>query len=172
MEAITAVVVTVSVAEVEPPITVTDAGTFALLLLEARVTVVPPVGAGPFKVTLAVEGLPPISMVGFSVRPVSPAGAKVRVAVWVIPLRPAVTGTEVVVETAIVVTVKVADVDPAATVVDAGTEALELPEDKVTDVPPVGAGPLSVTVPVEGLPPVTDVGLSLTPLSPGGVIAS
>lgn len=56
-------------------------------------------------------------------------------------------------ETALVVTVKVAVVDPAATVTEAGTVAeLEL-DDRLTTLPPVGAGPLIVTVPVDDAPP-------------------
>ena len=35
----------------------------------------------------------------------------------------------------------------------------------VTSAPPAGAGPLSVTVPVDALPPRTAVGLNLTGLS-------
>ena len=37
----------------------------------ARVTAAPPVGAGPFNVTVPVELLPPRSEVGFRLKPVS-----------------------------------------------------------------------------------------------------
>ena len=48
----------------------------------------------------------------------------------------------------------------AATVTLAGTwAAAVLLLDRVTNAPPTGAGPLSVTVPVEVLPPMTDAGL-------------
>ena len=68
VEVATAVVVTVKVAEVAPPGTITLAGTVAtdVLLLE-RVTTAPPPGAGPLKVTVPVEGLPPATLVGFKV---------------------------------------------------------------------------------------------------------
>ena len=55
----------------------------------------------------------------------------------------------------------VALVAPAATVTLEGTlAAVVLLLERVTCAPPVGAGPLSVTVPVEEFPPVTLVGFS------------
>ena len=143
----TAVVVTVKVPVVAPAATVTDAGTVALVLLEDKATDVPPLGAGPLKVTVPVEGLPPMTDVGLSLRLNSPGGLMVRVAVWFTPLKLPVIVALVVAETAVVVTVKVPLVEPAATVTDAGTVALVLLDDKATDVPPLGAGPLKVTVP-------------------------
>jgi hypothetical protein len=68
----------------------------------------------------------------------------------------------VVVVTDVVVTVKFALVDPAATVTLLGTVAEELLLLKLTTVPPEGAAALSFTVPVELLPPVTLVGLNVT----------
>jgi len=63
--------------------------------------------------------------------------------------------------TALVLTVNVALVAPAATVTLEGTlAAAVLLLESVTCAPPVGAGPLSVTVPVEEFPPVTLVGFS------------
>src|SRR5437660_373350 len=64
--------------------------------------------------------------------------------------------------TALVLTVKVALAAPAGTVTLEGTVAAAvLPLESATCAPPAGAGPLSVTVPVEELPPVTLVGLKL-----------
>ena len=62
--------------------------------------------------------------------------------------------------TALVVTAKVALAVPAGTVTLDGTAAtLELLLERETTAPPVGAGPLRVTVPVEDcVPPVTLVG--------------
>src|SRR5207245_999418 len=67
---------------------------------------------------------------------------------------------EVDAATALVVIVNGALVAPAGTVTLPGTEAAELLLDSVTCVPPAGAGPSSVAVPVELLPPVTVVGFT------------
>lgn len=67
--------------------------------------------------------------------------------------------TLVVDETFWALPVKEALVAPAATVTLAGiVAAAVLLLESDTMAPPVGAGPLSVTVPVEVLPPLTDVG--------------
>lgn len=64
--------------------------------------------------------------------------------------------------TAKVVTVKVALVDPVGTVTLEGTVARDvLLLDRVTAAPAAGAGPFRVTVPVEGVPPLADVGLRI-----------
>jgi len=78
-----------------------------------------------------------------------------------------VTGVDVV--TALVLTVNVALLAPAATVTLAGTVAVDvLLLVRVTAAPPAGAGPLSVTVPVEDCaPPVTVVGFSVSVESVG-----
>lgn len=73
-----------------------------------------------------------------------------------------VTGVEAV--TAFVVTLKVALVAPAATVTPGGTVAAVLLLVSDTAAPPLGAAALSVTVPWAVLPPVTDVGLTVTAL--------
>jgi hypothetical protein len=63
---VTAVVVSTKVAVVVPAGTVTPAGTVAEVLSLASVTVIPPVGAAVFKVTVPVEELPPVTDAGFS----------------------------------------------------------------------------------------------------------
>jgi hypothetical protein len=65
--------------------------------------------------------------------------------------------------TGLVLIVKVAVVAPAKTVMLGGTVAtVVLLLESAIIAPPVGAGPLRVTVPVELLPPTTLVGLSVT----------
>jgi hypothetical protein len=72
---------------------------------------------------------------------------------------------ELLLETGVVVTVNVAEVAPAATVTLAGTcAAAVLLLESMTTAPADGAGPFKVTVPVEAVPPITEVGLSLTEL--------
>src|SRR5207245_8254058 len=67
VELLTALVVTAKVALVAPAATVTLAGTVAatVLLLES-VTAAPPAGAAPLRVTVPVEELPPVTLVGLS----------------------------------------------------------------------------------------------------------
>jgi hypothetical protein len=52
-----------------------------------------------------------------------------------------------------VVTLNVAEVWPLGTVTEVGTVAAGVLLDRAIVVPPEPAGPLSVTVPVEGVPP-------------------
>ena len=62
----TAVVLTEKVAVVAPAATVTPAGTVAAALLLNSVTAAPPTGAGPFRVTVPVEALSPVTLAGFN----------------------------------------------------------------------------------------------------------
>ena len=67
-----------------------------------------------------------------------------------------------------VLTVKDALVAPAGTVTLEGTLAAPLLLESVTIAPPAGAGPLNVTVPVEGVPPMTLAGFSVSDERVGG----
>jgi hypothetical protein len=86
-EEATTLVETLKVALVEPAGTVTLAGTVAtaVLLLES-VTMAPPVGAGPLRVTVPCEEPPPVTEVGFRTSEAAViAGTTVSVAVAVAP---------------------------------------------------------------------------------------
>ena len=100
-------------------------------------------------------------------------GVTVRTLVLVTPLRTAEIVTDVELPTRVVVTVKVAVVALAATVTLAGTCAtVVLLLDRVTAAPPVGAGPVKVTVPVEDEPPPTLAGFRVTEESAEGFTVS
>ena len=170
VEVETALVETVKVADVVPAATVTFACNVAEALLELRVTTAPEGPAGPLSVTVPVEVLPPTTDVGFSDRPDRVAALIVSVAVFDVPADVAVIVAEVFEFTAMVVTVNGTVEAPAGTVTDASTVAFVLLEESVTTVPPGPAFPLSVTVPVDEVPPVTVVGLSDSPDSVAGVI--
>ena len=71
-----------------------------------------------------------------------------------------VTVATVDVVTAVVVTVNVALVAPDVTVTVPGTPASPALLDNETAAPPVGAGPLNVTVPCDAVPPATLDGVS------------
>lgn len=163
VEAPTAAVATWNVAELAPAATVTLAGTVAaeVLLLES-VTTAPVAGAGPFSVTVPVEKVPPSTLDGFNETAKMPGGLTVRDVPWV-PLSVPEILTCVGALTADVVIANVALVAPAATVTLAGTVATdELLLLSGTTAPPGGAGEPSVTVPVEGVPPMIDAGLAFT----------
>ena len=174
VDAATALVVIVNGALVAPAGTVTLAGTEATdgLLLESA-TCAPPAGAGAFNVTVPVEFCrPPITVVGFSVSEDRTGGITVSVVVWIAPPEDAEIVTGVEAATALVVAVNVVLLAPAGTVTLPGTVAAGLLLDSVTGAPPAGAGPFSVTVPVELLPPVTVVGFTPSEETTGGVTLS
>jgi len=76
----------VKVPVVAPAAIVTLAGVVAELLLSDNVTTAPPLGAGPFNVTVPVELAPPVTVVGFRVKEVSAPGLIVREAWTLAPL--------------------------------------------------------------------------------------
>jgi hypothetical protein len=83
----TLLVVTWKLALVAPAATVTLAGTCAAaVLLLVSVTIAPPVGAAPLRVTVPVDELPPATLVGFTEtddRDTAAGGFTVSVAVLV-----------------------------------------------------------------------------------------
>jgi hypothetical protein len=76
---------------------------------------------------------------------------------------------EVVAFTIEVVIVNGADLEPAGTRTLAGTVAAALLLDSVTTRPPAAAMPVSVTVPVDNVPALTDAGLRVSVLTAGGL---
>jgi hypothetical protein len=141
----------------------------AVVLVLLRLTAAPAGGAAPLRVNVPVEDVPPVTVLGVNVSPVREATDTVRVVVLVTP-KTAVSVTEVDDATPVVMMVKVALVAPAAIVTLAGTcAAVVLLLDRVTTAPPKGARPLSVTVPVELLPPTTEVGLLVSDDSTGAL---
>lgn len=160
--------VTMKVVVVAPAGIVAVAGTVATLVVpESRVIARPAAGAGLEIVTVPVEGVPPVTVVGFRDRPVTVGAVTVRFADCAPAPVPAVIAKVAFVATGTVVTVNVPVVAPAATVAFPGTVADPLAELSGIERPPAGAGPLIVTVPVEETPPTTEVGLRLSAVSVG-----
>ena len=74
--------------------------------------------------------------------------------------------------TATVLTVNDAESLPAAIVTEAGRVAGDDEDERFTTKPPVGASPLSVTVPVAEAPPTTVAGASVNETNAGGCTVS
>ena len=129
----TELVVTVKLALVAPAGTVTLGGTEATAgwLLPSDTTA-PPAGAAAFKVTVAVEELPPTTLLGFSVREVTigeppPGGVMTSGGdLNTVPKLNREMVAEVVAATGVVETVKLALMAPAGLVTMAGTAAAGL----------------------------------------------
>ena len=112
---------TVNVALVAPEGMVTEAGTCAtsrLLLLSA--TVAPVEGAFPSRVTVPIEDVPPVTVLGFNVSALRPAAVTVNETLRVLTYTPVIV-TAVEDETPLVEIVNVVLIDPAGTVTLAGT---------------------------------------------------
>ena len=109
-------------------------------------------------------------MLGLRAITLKAGGFTVNAAVVVTPAYAAERVTAEEVATAVVFAMKVALLAPAATVTVAGTVAIAVfPLDSETTTPPAGAMPVSLTVPVEGFDPTTEVGFKVIALSVGGV---
>jgi hypothetical protein len=154
----TCVVPTVNVRLIEPAGTVTVAGTVTPARLLESETTIPPVGALLLNVTVPVELLLPTTLDGATDtdanRPARTAKAPVTLDAPVL----AVTTTPVSVETAFVLTVKIASCEPAVTVTVAGTVAAASLESRLITNPPTGAFVSRLTMPVAVLPPATPAG--------------
>ena len=135
----------------------------------AREIVAPPGPAGPFRLTLPIDELPPVTVVGLRLSIVRASGLTVRFAVFEAPPAVAVIAADVDVETVDVVMEKVAEAAPAVTVTVAGVWTLALFDDRATMLPPGGAAPLKVTVPSAPVPPTTDGGERVKPDTDAGL---
>jgi hypothetical protein len=154
-----------------PAATVTVAGGTPAELLEAMLTTYPPAGASPLIVTVPWVDVPPVTVAGLIWRSVTVGAVTATEPVCVTPLALAVIVVDVFVWTGVVETGNVIVDTPAGTVTDVATvPAAVLLEDSATTNPPEGALPERVTVPVEAVPPTTDVGLNETPVKTGAVI--
>jgi hypothetical protein len=93
-----------------------------------------------FSVTVHVLVEPPVKLVGVQLTELS-AAAATRLITTLPTLLPrvAVTVADWLLDTVVVVTLKAADVPPAATVTEAGTVSVELVLVRVTVAPPAGA---------------------------------
>jgi hypothetical protein len=170
-------VVTVKSARVVPAGTVTLAGTEATEVLELDSSArAPPAGAAADSPTVPCDELPRVTLFGFKDNEVRDTAGKddlfrVNVAVLMTDPYEAATVTELLDWTADVVMLKVAPLVPPATITFAGTVAsVAFEVQSATVIPPEGADDVSVIVPWEDAPPVTVVGLTLTPerLTAGG----
>lgn len=125
----------------------TDAGTVTAALSLERLTLTPPVGAGADKVTVQVSFPAPLKELVEHERLLrASAGFSCKAKTCETPFAAAVSVAICAEVTAAIVAVKLAVVELAATVTEAGTVAAELLLDKFTLSPPAGAADDSVTV--------------------------
>ena len=179
VDAATEVVVTGNWTLDEPTGTETLAGTVAAASLLARLTMTQHADTVPPTVTVPVEVPPPVTVVGLSARAerAGPGGGGLTFKVLVLDTPSAVAVTIAncpCVGSDVVEAAKVALVAPAGTVTLAGTLThVVLLDDNVTTLPPAGATPPSVTVPVEPPVPIAGFGLNASAESvPGGSTSS
>lgn len=166
---VTDVAVAVNRTEVEPAATVTEEGTLRAELLSETVTTWPPEGAALERVTVQEEVPPALMEEGEHSRVLMiGSGFTVTDAVLEDPFAVAVTVTAVLAVTEEAVAEKEAEVEPAATVTEAGTVSAELLSEIATVRPPVGAAPERVTVHEDAPPEETEVGAQVSRLG-GGV---
>lgn len=161
---------TVNFAEVFPAGMVTVDGRVASLLLLERLTFTPPVGAAVPIVTVPLEVFPPTTDAGLRVKPVMTGGLTVSDADSETPFKLPVIVTDVCAETVRVLIANAACVLPAGIVIETGTVAALKLLESFTIIPPVGAAPERVAVPVEDVSPTTVDGFTVTEARLAGLI--
>lgn len=153
-----------------PETIVTVAGTVATESVVESATTTPAGGAGPESVTEPIAPLLPVTVDGSTATETRVGALTVSAVVLVIPF----AIPEIVAATSlgvgVVVTLNVAVVAAAATVTLGGTTADTLSLERATRKPPTGAAEVRVTVPVDGEPPATVVGLTEMRVNTGGLI--
>jgi hypothetical protein len=137
-------------------------------------TTAPPLGAAYVSVTVPVEVAPPPTAVGESVRLETAGGGgnTERSAATLELSRSALIVAVAALDTAVVVTLNVADVWPAATVTVLGVVTPPMLLLRETVDPPDGAATLMLTVPIAVLPPTTVAGESDRPANTGGMYST
>jgi hypothetical protein len=150
--------VAVKLAVVDPAATVTEAGTVTAELLLATLTANPPLGAAAFSVTeqpsVPAPVIDPLTQVSALNTGTLVPSCSAKVLATLLALAVSVTVWAVLTEDT--VAVKLAVVDPAATVTEAGTVTAELLLARLTANPPLGAAPLRVTAQLSVPAPVID----------------
>src|SRR2546427_2696003 len=149
--------------------TVTNGGTLATdgVLLESMIWTSP--FAGEARVTVPEEPFVPSVVVGeIVIDPGGTCGVNVICAWTAPPFQLAVTATVVVVDTALVGTLKETDASPARAVAVAGGLTADELLVRLTTAPPGGARPFSMTIPPAAAPPVIVPGESQRLFSDGG----
>lgn len=127
-------------AELAPAGTVADAGTVSIELADDRVTAEPPLGAARFRTTVQFAVADGGRLDGLHATELTVTVAtRLMVALCELLPRVAVTVADWLLGRVAVVALNVAELDPAATVTDAGTVNVGLVFVSVTTLPPVGA---------------------------------
>ena len=134
----------------------------AMVSVDVSVTTLPPVGATEPRFAVKRTCFPPMTFAALATSVESAGGLTVRVAVLLDAPIVAVMMGETALATAVVAMLNVAEDAPCATVTVAGRVAAALLDARFTTLPPAGAGPVSVTVPVDDAPPATVAGFSVT----------
>lgn len=143
-------VVTAKTADAEPAAMVTEAGRDRAAWLAESVAIAPPVGAARFRVRVQVLEPLEVRVVGLQVRVLGRrvGASKLSVKLSELPGKAAVRRAVLSAEIVEAEAVKLAERVPALTVTEEGTVNRALFLDRVTEMPPTGAGLLRLTVQV------------------------